>query len=230
MNSVRPKTGSEATRPGNAAFVPPPPEKMTQCLDALEKFLHRQEDLPVLVKTALQHVQFETIHPFLDGNGRLGWLLSTFLLCVAGAIREPILYFTSAFISRRTVRSTTNCLTASAPTEIRETWLELFQTGVKETAQQAADTSKGDTLDHRKRPPQDRGAWPPRCIGFARSPAPSAQTDHHHPGDRRATLPLCAQTLHIQCADKRFASASKSTGLRAQCFAYSVRRKRLQTV
>jgi Fic family protein len=62
-----------------------------ECLDALEKFLHReQEDLPILVKAALVRVQFETIHPFLDGNGRLGRLLITFLQCVAGAIREPI--------------------------------------------------------------------------------------------------------------------------------------------
>jgi Fic family protein len=67
------------TRPGNAAFVPPPPEKMMECMGALEKFLHRpSEDLPILVKTALIHVQFETIHPFLDGNGRLGRLLITF--------------------------------------------------------------------------------------------------------------------------------------------------------
>jgi Fic family protein len=78
------------TRPGNVAIVPPPREKMMECL---EKFLHRErEELPILVKAALVHVQFETIHPFLDGNGRLGRLLITFLLCVTGAIREPILY------------------------------------------------------------------------------------------------------------------------------------------
>jgi Fic family protein len=64
-----------STRPGNAAFVPPPPEKMMECMGALEKFLHRErEDLPILVKAALLHVQFETIHPFLDGNGRPGRL------------------------------------------------------------------------------------------------------------------------------------------------------------
>jgi len=88
-----------------------------ECMDALEKFLHReQEDLPILVKAALVHVQFETIHPFLDGNGRLGRLLITFLLYVAGAIREP--YFTSVSISRRTGKNTMNCLTVSAPTGI----------------------------------------------------------------------------------------------------------------
>src|SRR5207253_7874916 len=90
------------TRPGNAAFVPPPPEKMMECLDAFEKFLHReQEDLPILVKVALVHVQFETIHPFLDGNGRLVRLLITFLLCATGAIREPILYLSLYFKTNR---------------------------------------------------------------------------------------------------------------------------------
>jgi cell filamentation protein, protein adenylyltransferase len=71
-----------------------------ECMGALEKFLHREhEDLSTLVKAALVHVQFETIHPFLDGNGRLGRLLITFLLCVAGAIREPILYL-SLYLKR----------------------------------------------------------------------------------------------------------------------------------
>jgi len=73
------------TRPGNAAFVRPPPEKVMECMGALEKFLHRErEDPPILVKAALVHAQFETIHPFLDGKGRLGRLLITFLPCVAG--------------------------------------------------------------------------------------------------------------------------------------------------
>src|SRR5205823_8621195 len=70
------------TRPGNAAFVPPPAERVMECMGALELFLHDERlDLPTLVKVALAHVQFETIHPFLDGNGRLGRLLITFLLC-----------------------------------------------------------------------------------------------------------------------------------------------------
>ena len=70
------------TRPGNAAFVPPPPNRLMECLDPFEKFLHDDsESLPLLVKLGLIHVQFETIHPFLDGNGRLGRLLITLLLC-----------------------------------------------------------------------------------------------------------------------------------------------------
>src|ERR1035437_3678124 len=70
------------SRPGNAAFVPPPPELVLDCMGKLELFLHEeQSDLPVLIKAGLVHVQFETIHPFLDGNGRLGRLLITFMLC-----------------------------------------------------------------------------------------------------------------------------------------------------
>jgi Fic family protein len=129
------------TRPGNAAFVPPSPEKVTECMGALEKFLHREhEDLPILVKTALVHVQFETVHPFLDGNGRLGRLLITFLLCVAGAIHEPILYLSLYFKMNR--QKYYELLDRVRTHGDWETWLEFFLTGVKETAQQAADTSR----------------------------------------------------------------------------------------
>jgi Fic family protein len=129
------------TRPGNAAFVPPPPEKIMECLGPLEKFLHREkEDLPILVKTAFVHVQFETIHPFLDGNGRLGRLLITFLLCFAGAIGEPILYLSLYFKTNR--QKYYELLDRVRTHGDWETWLEFFLTGVKETAQQSADTSR----------------------------------------------------------------------------------------
>jgi Fic family protein len=129
------------TRPGNAAFVPPPPEKVMECMGALEKFLHREkEELPILVKAALVHVQFETIHPFLDGNGRLGRLLITFLMCVAGAIREPIFYLSLYFKTNR--ERYYELLDHVRTHGDWETWLEFFLTGVKETAQQAADTSR----------------------------------------------------------------------------------------
>ncbi len=86
------------TRPGNALFVPPPPTEVMSCLGAMEKFLHDQPvRTPVLIKAALSHVQFETIHPFLDGNGRLGRLLITFLLCAEGALSEPLLYLSLYF-------------------------------------------------------------------------------------------------------------------------------------
>src|SRR5882757_6009605 len=81
------------TRPGNASFVPPPPEQLMECLGEFEKFLHDDKHrLPVLVEAGLVHVQFESIHPFLDGNGRVGRLLNTLLLCAKGALSEPLLY------------------------------------------------------------------------------------------------------------------------------------------
>ncbi len=81
------------SRPGNALFVPPPPTEMDACLDALERFMHEDGSrLPALIKAGLLHVQFETIHPFLDGNGRTGRLLVTLYLCVNGVLREPLLY------------------------------------------------------------------------------------------------------------------------------------------
>jgi Fic family protein len=94
----------------------------------------------ILVKAALVHVQFETIHPFLDRNGRLGRLLITFLLCVAGPIREPILYLSLYFKTNR--QKYYELLDRVRSHGDWETWLEFFLTGVKETAQQAADTSK----------------------------------------------------------------------------------------
>jgi Fic family protein len=90
------------TRPVTASFVPPPPDHVVDCTNALESFLHEERPaLPLLVKAGLVHVQFETIHPFLDGNGRLGRLLITFLLCAGGALREPILYLSLYFKQHR---------------------------------------------------------------------------------------------------------------------------------
>lgn len=129
------------TRPGNAHFVPPPPEKVLECMGALELFIHEERpEIPVMVKAALIHLQFETIHPFLDGNGRLGRLLITFLLCVAGVLQQPILYLSLYFKTNRDryyelldhVRSTGDW----------ETWIEFFLTGVRETANQAADAAR----------------------------------------------------------------------------------------
>src|SRR5471030_647654 len=86
------------TRPGNAKFVPAPPEMVMDLLGSMEKFLHDENvTLPTLIKAALAHHQFETIHPFLDGNGRLGRLLITFILCVEGIMREPMLYLSLFF-------------------------------------------------------------------------------------------------------------------------------------
>jgi Fic family protein len=130
-----------SARPGNAVFVPPPPEKVMECMGALEVFLHEERpELPTLVKAALAHVQFETIHPFLDGNGRLGRLLITFLLCAAGALREPILYLSLYFKSNR--QRYYDLLQRVRETGDWETWLEFFLAGVRETADQAAETAR----------------------------------------------------------------------------------------
>jgi Fic family protein len=84
-----------------ATFIPPPVPEMLECLDQLEKFLHARSDLPFLVQLALIHYQFETIHPFLDGNGRIGRLLVTFFLCQKGMLTRPLLYLSAFFEHHR---------------------------------------------------------------------------------------------------------------------------------
>ncbi len=129
------------TRPGNAAFVPPPPERLMECLDALERFLHSDDGgLPVLVKTALAHVQFETIHPFLDGNGRLGRLLIILMLVDAGVLRQPLLYLSLYFKVHRLEYY--DRLQRVRTHGDWEGWLGFYLKGVAETAQQAVDTTR----------------------------------------------------------------------------------------
>ena len=84
-----------------ATFVPPPPAEVITAMGALETFLYAQDDLPLLVKIGLVHAQFETIHPFLDGNGRVGRLLITFLLCERGVLAKPVLYLSHYFKQHR---------------------------------------------------------------------------------------------------------------------------------
>jgi Fic family protein len=129
------------SRPGNALFVPPPPQDVMACMGALEKFLHNDPvATPVLIKAALAHVQFETIHPFLDGNGRLGRLLITLLLCAEGALAEPLLYLSLYF---KTHRSTYYDLLQGVRKDgAWEDWLRFFLAGVQETADQAAQAAR----------------------------------------------------------------------------------------
>jgi Fic family protein len=129
------------TRPGNALFVPPPPNLLDECLGAFERFLHTDDaSLPPLIRAGLAHVQFETIHPFLDGNGRLGRLLITLILVEAGVLREPILYLSLFLKSWRDdyYRLLQEVRQAGA----WETWMEFFLTGVAETAEQASETAR----------------------------------------------------------------------------------------
>jgi len=129
------------SRPGNATYVPPPYNMLHDLMGDFEAFIHSEEvDLPVLIKAALVHVQFESIHPFLDGNGRLGRLLITFLLCMEGALKEPILYLSLYFKTHREYYY--ELLQRVRKTGDWEAWLEFFLEGVKETSDQAADTAK----------------------------------------------------------------------------------------
>ncbi len=129
------------TRPGNATFVPPPPHLVPDCMSALERFVHADDDgLPILVRAGLAHVQFETIHPFLDGNGRVGRLLITLLLCDAGVLREPLLYL-SLYLKER--RSTYYNLLDSVRREGDwERWLAFFIDGVRHAADSAVTTAE----------------------------------------------------------------------------------------
>ena len=129
------------TRPGNAAFVPPPAEAVPACMSSLELFLHdRPEPTPVLLKAALAHVQFETIHPFLDGNGRLGRLLITLLLCEQQVLREPMLYLSLYFKTYR--RHYYELLNNVRLTGDWEAWLDFFADAVIVTAAQAVETAQ----------------------------------------------------------------------------------------
>ena len=127
------------TRPGNARFVPPPPTEVEPCMAALERFLHAEDTPGVLVKAAVAHVQFETVHPFLDGNGRVGRLLIPLLLYCDGVLRQPLLYLSLYFKQHR---SEYYRLLDSVRLEGDwEAWLDFFLEGVSTTSDQAVETT-----------------------------------------------------------------------------------------
>jgi Fic family protein len=129
------------SRPGNAAFVPPPPDRLMDCLDAFEKYLHLEErSYAALIDAGLIHVQFETIHPFLDGNGRIGRLLITFFLMMMGDLRQPSLYLSLFFKNNR--EEYYRRLGAVRTTGDWEGWLDFFLQGVAETSNQVVQTSQ----------------------------------------------------------------------------------------
>ncbi len=129
------------TRPGNAAFVPPPVEDLMECLSGLKLFLHdKPEPTPELLKAALAHVQFETIHPFLDGNGRLGGLLITLLLCEQKILKEPMLYLSLYFKTHRQYYY--ELLNRVRTDGDWEAWLDFFAEAVIITANQAVETAQ----------------------------------------------------------------------------------------
>ena len=129
------------SRPGDALFVPPPADEILNCMGALEDFLHdKPEKTPILIKAALSHAQFETIHPFLDGNGRLGRLLITLLLCAERYLTDPLLYLSLYFKTHRV--SYYDHLQAIRRTGDWESWISFFVTGIKETAEQAVQNAQ----------------------------------------------------------------------------------------
>lgn len=129
------------SRPGNAAFVPPPPDRLIECLDAFEKYLHLEErSYASLIDAGLIHVQFETIHPFLDGNGRIGRLLITFFLMMMGDLRQPNLYLSLFFKNNR--QEYYSRLGAVRTVGDWEGWLDFFLHGVAETSNQVIATSQ----------------------------------------------------------------------------------------
>lgn len=129
------------TRPGNAVFVPPPPHRVMECMGKLELFIHDHTiALPVLIKAALVHVQFETIHPFLDGNGRLGRLLITLMLCDSGILKAPLLYLSLFFKVHR--QEYYRLLNEVRSTGDWEAWLTYFMEAVTLTSRQAVSTAR----------------------------------------------------------------------------------------
>ena len=182
------------TRPGNARFVPPPPDEVMPCLDHLEKFLHdTPEKTSPLLKAALAHVQFETIHPFLDGNGRVGRLLITLLLCAEGTLRQPLLYLSLFFKTHRS-------LYYEHLNQVREdgdweSWLLFFFEGVAVTGEQAFQTATRLTALFKA----DRE----RIAGIGRAAHSALELHRHfqaHPvgsvRDARHSLHLSIPTLH----------------------------------
>ena len=129
------------TRPGNAHFVPPPPDEVERCMAHLERFLNDENALyPTLVNAALAHVQFETIHPFLDGNGRIGRLFIAFILHHWGVLQRPLLYLSLYFKQHRSEYY--RLLDLVRLEGDWEAWLDFFLEGIEQTAQNAVETAQ----------------------------------------------------------------------------------------
>ena len=128
------------TRPGNARFVPPPPAAVPAAMSALEQFIHRDDPAPALIAAALAHLQFETIHPFLDGNGRVGRLMIALLLHEEKVLRQPLLYLSLYFKQHRDEYY--RHLDSVRRDGDWEAWLDFFLEGVATTASAAVDTAQ----------------------------------------------------------------------------------------
>jgi Fic family protein len=123
-----------------ASFIPPPPDAVPQALADLERFVHSEDPMPALIKIGLAHAQFETIHPFLDGNGRVGRLLIVFLLCERKILLKPVLYISHYF--RRHRERYYALLQATRDQGDWESWLKFFLTAVTEVSREATETAR----------------------------------------------------------------------------------------
>lgn len=132
--------GSAGATLNEATFVPPPVTEMQECLSQLEKFIHSDTKLPPVVQTAMVHYQFETIHPFLDGNGRIGRLLITLLLCQKNVLSKPLLYL-SAFFEKHRPEYYENLLEVSQNGNWRK-WIEFFLQAITEQSIDAVSRSR----------------------------------------------------------------------------------------
>ena len=142
----------------NASFIPPPPDQLMRSMDNLEKFIHSKDPLPLLLKLGLAHAQFETIHPFLDGNGRIGRLLITLFLCEKGILTRPLLYLSNYFM--RTRQEYYDRLQLTRDKGDWEGWIRYFLQGVTDVARDATSTARsiGDLREaHRQKIEQNLG-------------------------------------------------------------------------
>lgn len=131
-------------RPGGtifeASFVPPPPDRVEELMKSLEKFIQTKDNIPALIKIALIHSQFETIHPYLDGNGRMGRLLITYYLYWKNILSKPLLYL--SFYLKKNKSGYSECLNEIRFDDNWEEWLKFFLRGVIETSENALDSAR----------------------------------------------------------------------------------------
>lgn len=190
------------SRPGNAHFVPPPPEELADCMGALERFLHDDtHGLPLLIKAALAHVQFETIHPFLDGNGRLGRLLIALLLHHGGLLVQPLLYLSLYLKERRA--DYYDHLDRVRRHGDWEAWVDFFLEGVEQTARGAVQTARRlvDLFEADTRRVEQTGRAAPNALralsAFRQRPA---LTVRHLCQSHGMTFPTAAKAIQTLCA------------------------------
>jgi Fic family protein len=186
------------TRPGNARFVPPPPHQVPNAMGALEKFLHDAGAPPALLKAALWHVQFETIHPFLDGNGRVGRLMITLLLCAEGVLHGPMLYL-SLFMKQHRARYY-ELLDSVRRDGDWEAWIAFFCEGVASVSDGAVATARrlldlaGQDRDHLARLGRKAGSAAAVQTALLRMPVCTIPRLAKRTG---LTLPTIAKALDV---------------------------------